>query len=447
MGIPRYFSATYAEARQKFLEAGRAAGAASEAYVNPNAKGANGEELALDVARFGDRDAQNLLIVCSGTHGNDGFCGSGCQIGLIAEGVLAARPPDAAVLLVHAANPYGFSHIRRVTEDNVDLNRNFQDFSKPLPENPRYADIHDLLVPPDWDGPGRALADAALAAWGEANGGRKAYQAAVAGGQYAFPDGLFFGGRTATWSNRTFRALVEKHGEAARRVAAIDLHTGLGPSGYGEPITMVAADTPGFARARAWWGGDVTSTADGTSASPAVAGPLIGSLAESLPRAEITAIGLEFGTVALSRVLEAIRGDNWLNARGLKAGVAMDSALAPRYQDEDSRRALCRRRRLEGAGLRPHRRLYAQGFSGARRIGERPGGRLGCVADAIDDPFRLRRPGVALDHQLLDGDRAFDRRDDRGKIEQEPVARGLDDAAAQARHDRPSRLAMLAHGP
>ncbi len=328
MGSPQCFSATYAEARQKFLEAARAAGAVSlEAHVNPNAKGANGEELALDVARFGDRDAQNLLIVCSGTHGYEGFCGSGCQIGLIAEGVDAARPQSVAVLLVHADKPYGFSHIRRVTEDNVDLNRNFQDFSKPLPENPRYADIHDLLVPPDWHGPGRAKADAALAAWREANG-MKAYQAAVAGGQYAFPDGLFYGGRTATWSNRIFRALVEKHGAEARRVAAIDLHTGLGPPGYGEPLTIVAADTPGFARARAWWGNDVTSTADGTSASPAVAGPLIGSLAESLPRAEITAIGLEFGTVALSQVLDAIRGDNWLYARGLAAGVAMDSALA-----------------------------------------------------------------------------------------------------------------------
>src|SRR5271166_5133180 len=328
MGISRHFSATYPEARRKFVDAARADGAAIESHVNPNATGAEAEALVTDVARFGATGAESLLIVVSGTHGNEGFCGSGCQIGLIAQGVVAARPQDVEVLLVHAVNPYGFSHIRRVTEDNVDLNRNFQDFSKPLPENPRYADIHDLLVPPDWDGPGRALADAALAAWGEANGGRKAYQAAVAGGQYAFPDGLFFGGRTATWSNRTFRALVEKHGEAARRVAAIDLHTGLGPSGYGEPITMVAADTPGFARARAWWGDDVTSTADGTSASPAVAGPLIGSLPERLPRAEITAVGLEFGTVLLGEVLDAIRGDNWLYARGLKAGVAMDSALA-----------------------------------------------------------------------------------------------------------------------
>ena len=327
MGIPQHFSATYVEARRKFLDAARAGGGAIESHVNPNAKGANGEELATDVARFGDIDAENLFITCAGTHGNEGFCGSGCQIGLIEEGIIKARPQSVAVLLVHAINPYGFSHVRRVTEDNVDLNRNFQDFAKPLPENPRYAEIHDLLLPSDWDGPGRAKADAALQAWVKANG-LSALQAAVAGGQYEFPDGMFFGGRQATWSNQTFRAIAKKHGAAAKRVGLIDIHSGLGPTGYGEPISVVARDTPGFERARTWWGDDVTSITDGTSKSTPVTGPLMGGVEESLPGAEVTSIGLEFGTVELLEVLDALRGDNWLYARGLKSGLGMDSALA-----------------------------------------------------------------------------------------------------------------------
>src|SRR5271166_4702079 len=106
MGISRHFSATYPEARRKFVDAARGAGAAIESHVNPNATGAEGEALATDVARFGAIDAESLLIVVSGTHGNEGFCGSGCQVGLIAEGVIAARPQNVAVLLVHAVNPY-----------------------------------------------------------------------------------------------------------------------------------------------------------------------------------------------------------------------------------------------------------------------------------------------------------------------------------------------------
>jgi hypothetical protein len=328
MAIPDFFSQTYVEARDKFLRAARAGGAVLDAHVHPTARGAEGEELSVDVARFGDTEAENLFVVLSGTHGNEGFCGSACQTGLIREGVVADRPGRVALLLVHGVNPYGFSHIRRVTEDNVDLNRNFQDFSKPLPANARYAKIHDALVPADWDGPARANAEEALAAWRAANGGMAAYQAVVAGGQYAFPDGLFFGGRAPTWANATFRATFARHGRMAKRVGVIDIHTGLGPRGYGEPISVAPPDASGFRRAQAWWGGEVKSTADGTSKSPPVAGPLIGSLETCLPDAEITAIGLEFGTVELSEALEAIRGDNWLYARGLPGGLSMQSSLA-----------------------------------------------------------------------------------------------------------------------
>jgi hypothetical protein len=89
-----------------------------------------------------------------------------------------------------------------------------------------------------------------------------------------------------------------------------------------------APGAPAFERARAWWGGEVTSTADGTSKSPPVTGPLIGSVDESLPGAEVTAIGLECGTTEVTELLNALRGGNWLYARGLRSGLSMDSALA-----------------------------------------------------------------------------------------------------------------------
>ncbi len=113
MNTLHFFSATYADARHKFLESAGIGGAVIEGLINPNARGAEGEELALDVARFGAMDAESLLIVCSGTHGNEGVCGSGCQIGLIAERVIGARPQTSAVLLLHAVNPSGFSAVSR----------------------------------------------------------------------------------------------------------------------------------------------------------------------------------------------------------------------------------------------------------------------------------------------------------------------------------------------
>ena len=78
--------------------------------------------------------------------------GSGVQVAALhdQEWLDHARAKGVAVLYIHALNPYGFSHVRRVTNENVDLNRNFQDFSQPLPQNPAYAELHGLLQPPNW---------------------------------------------------------------------------------------------------------------------------------------------------------------------------------------------------------------------------------------------------------------------------------------------------------
>ena len=59
--------------------------------------------------------------------------------------------------------------------------------------------------------------------------------------------------------------------------------------------------------------------------------------------------------------------------------------------------------------------------------------------------FASGPPGVALDHQFLDRDRAFDGGDDGGKLQQKPIARRLDDTAAVVSDDRTRCLPMLAH--
>src|SRR5579863_9013170 len=68
-------------------------------------------------------------------------------------------------------------------------------------------------------------------------------------------------------------------------------------------------------------------------------------------------------------------------------------------------------------------------------------------ADAIADAFRLKRCRVALRHQRLDRDGAFDRGDDRRELEHQSVADRLDNTASAACHDWPRRFASLAHRP
>lgn len=323
-----FFSQDYAEAREEFLAAVSGRGLKADSAVHPSRKGAKGEDLAMDAVLLGAADAASLLIVTSATHGVEGFCGSGCQRALLADEDLLKRidPGRIAVLLVHAVNPHGFSHLRRANEDNIDLNRNFLDFLRPQPKSAAsagYEELHELLLPAEW--PPNAANTAALLAARERMGQRE-FQAAVSAGQSTHSTGLFFSGTTPSWSNRTLRALVKRHGAGRRCIGWIDIHTGLGPSGHGEKIFAGRNEAADLARTRAWYGADVMSYYDGGSASAEVKGSAALCVYEECSGAEIACMGLEYGTVPFDAVLQALRGAHWLEIHpdaplGLRASI------------------------------------------------------------------------------------------------------------------------------
>jgi len=138
----QFFSKAYAEARQKFLSAAEQLDLIQhEAFIHPLKKDSSGEDLAVDVIRLGSMEARSVLLLSSGLHGVEGYLGSALQTQYLKKWA-AQKPDDIAVVLVHAINPHGFDKYRRVNEDNVDLNRNFLDWSQPLPdEHPLSQDI------------------------------------------------------------------------------------------------------------------------------------------------------------------------------------------------------------------------------------------------------------------------------------------------------------------
>lgn len=307
--VARHFAQSYAEARDKFLAAARRRGLSIESHVHP-LTGRDGETLTMDVARDGPRDASSLLIVSSACHGVEGFCGSGVQNALLADDDWhdLARQAGIAVLYLHGLNPHGFSWWRRTTHENVDLNRNFRDFSSEAARNADYDEIADLVVPERWppDEATRTAIDAYIAERGE-----KAFQAAISGGQYHHPRGLFYGGVAPTWSQDTVRQVLRDHGTACSQLAWIDLHTGLGPNGHGERIFAGRDDAEALARARSWWG-DVTSFYDGSSTSAPLTGLLFESAYDECAQARYTGIALEYGTQPQRAVMGALGADQWL---------------------------------------------------------------------------------------------------------------------------------------
>jgi len=306
----RFFADSYAEAREKFLAAAEAAGLDVQSHSHPM-RGRDGESLAMDVARFGAHDAEAVLIVSSGCHGIEGFCGSGVQGVLLADREFhaAADAAGVAVLYVHALNPYGFSWWRRATHENVDLNRNFRDFSQAAPPNPGYDELAHALVPAQW--PPSPENEAVILGYAQRHG-MAALQQAVSGGQYQHPQGLFYGGAGPTWSHQTLRHVLQDHGRHCQRLGWIDLHTGLGPSGVGERIAAMRDDAAALARARQWWGQHVTSLFDGSSSAAQLVGLMWHCAYEECPQAEYTGIALEYGTVPLQATIQALRAEQWL---------------------------------------------------------------------------------------------------------------------------------------
>ncbi len=331
MSAARHFAQSYAEARAKFIAAATARGLAIDSRELPGRRGVEGEVLAMDVGVLGPAAAGGMLMLWSATHGIEGYCGSGCQAGLLSDDgfVEAVDEAGVAVLFVHAVNPHGFSHGRRVNEDNADLNRNFRDFTAMPPANAAYAELHALLLPATW--PPSIDDERALGAWIAAHGER-AFQEAVSGGQYAFPDGLFYGGAEPAWSNRTLRGVLREH--AAQRVCLglIDFHTGLGPCGHGEKIYNGRDRPADVARARAWWGNDVTSFFDGSSTSAPLVGINGNAIYDECPGVECAAIALEYGTVPLPAVLQALRADHWLHNHPA-AAPALREAIRVQMRD------------------------------------------------------------------------------------------------------------------
>ena len=324
------YSRSYAEARQKFLAACDAAGLDVEHHPHPML-GREGEALALDVCRHGPRDAQRVLIISSACHGIEGYAGSGIQVALLHDQPWrdAVHASGVAVLYLHALNPYGFSWLRRVTHENVDLNRNFHDFARPLPRNDAYADIHALLLPHTW--PPTPENEAALQQY-IAQHGVAAFQAAVSQGQHTHDDGLYYGGRNPTWSHVTLRHVLKEHNTHTRDLAWIDLHTGLGPRGHGERIFASRNDAAELARARAWWGPGVTSIYEGSSSSALLTGMMWLAVIDECPQARYTGVALEYGTQPLLDVLNALRAEQWLENHP-EVGAPLHASIKQQLRD------------------------------------------------------------------------------------------------------------------
>lgn len=324
MNAERHFSSSYPEARGRFLRAAARASAEVSSYpVGGDAAG----ELAIDVAVLGRDQHRRTVVISSGLHGVEGSFGSAVQRAWLEH--LHRRGPlqPARYVLLHALNPFGFAHLRRVNEGNVDLNRNFHGHPDAYRGAPAaYAKLHPLLSPAS--PPSRRDGFLLKAIWKRWRVGLPALQQAIAGGQYEYPRGLFFGGRVPAASTRIVQQHLASWVGESPHVIHVDLHTGLGR--YGDYRLLVSDQSGAAVRwyEQAFGPPAVEVVQDARGTAYQTSGALGAWAQHQFGECRYRFVTAEFGTYSPIRVLAALRAENQAHFYGRPGSRAVRRAKA-----------------------------------------------------------------------------------------------------------------------
>lgn len=233
--VQSYYLNSYDESRAAFRSLAmhwKSEGAVVESFRVPSAVD---DDLTIDTLYIPPKGRpEKLVIITSGMHGIEAFTGSAVQRYFLERILPDLDRTNLGVLAVHAVNPYGFRYERRVSENNVDLNRNW-DVEPSLfqSKNEGYEIVNEMLNPEvkvdlsSMDNRFFAIRSILQIM----QHGMPALRQAILQGQYAHPRGLFFGGRTFEPQKALLEPLFKKTAASYSHVLLIDLHTGFGERG------------------------------------------------------------------------------------------------------------------------------------------------------------------------------------------------------------------------
>lgn len=231
-----YFPSDYEESRIAFRQLSRELQTQYkrvESFQIPIASSRD-SSLTIDGCYLPGKKPDKLLILISGTHGTEAYTGAAMQQLFAREYLDTSFLSKSALLMIHGLNPYGFKYNRRVTENNVDLNRNGVINPATFDEkNDYYSTVYSMLNPDRPvdlnDGFHSFFVFHALRAI--AKYGMNTLRQAILRGQYEYPEGIYFGGGDFEQNILGIRNLLDSLGRKYNTIMAIDLHTGYGQRG------------------------------------------------------------------------------------------------------------------------------------------------------------------------------------------------------------------------
>jgi Protein of unknown function (DUF2817) len=313
--IDDFFSQDYYQSREKFLKECEICGFEVKSQKLPDFKGPNNRDIFMDCASFGNKNAKNLLVIISGTHGPEGYCGAGVQLGLLKTGLAQQFAENCKIALIHAHNAFGFAWDTRFNENNIDLNRNYLDDWLNLPQNADYDTLAQWALPAQFDDESANIATIKMLEYAREHGFER-LQAALTKGQYNHPKGVYYGGDAPSWSQITLLKFLDELCQTARNLIIIDMHTGLGAFGHGEILCDCAPNTLPYERLQQIWGNEVVSTKSDNSVSADLTGSLDSAFMKRYNDKNPAVIAIEFGTIDPLSVFKATQATSWLHSYG-----------------------------------------------------------------------------------------------------------------------------------
>ena len=192
------------------------------------------DSLFVDFCYVPGNDSSKLLIFSSGIHGVEGFTGTAMQLYFMDNYITPDFLSGSGLLLIHSMNPYGYNYIRRVTENNVDLNRNSEtDPALFSSTNQGYKEIISLINPEKPlkinDLSNRFFFLSAMI--NIIKKGMPVLRQAVLHGQYEYPKGLYYGGSSFEPQISDITEIIDTICQPYSKVLEIDIHTGYGETG------------------------------------------------------------------------------------------------------------------------------------------------------------------------------------------------------------------------
>jgi hypothetical protein len=266
---------------------------------------------SIDLGVIGDLKAPNILMHISGTHGIEAPVGAAIQRSIFHE-ISASIPREleqgVALVFVHCLNPWGMMRLRRVNAENIDLNRNSPPQREGQPElRPR---LRYLLDPDSEPSASSFMIKAVLAIAAHGYAGVKE---AIVGGQYVEPRSLYYGGAEQAIELKLMGDWVSNQLGDAKRLAVIDLHSGLGRYMSDSLIVGSGENREEYALIEHLFGEEGRERIEvEDEISFRTSGGLEHLIRQSLPQARVLFATHELGTYNPIRVLHALVRENYL---------------------------------------------------------------------------------------------------------------------------------------